>query len=80
MTYESLPSVSEARHALAEDAPLVHEEFGSNITLEAKFEAGDVEAEFAAADHRLAVHVGHGRVAAIPMETRGGIGAYDVEY
>ena len=79
VTYESLPSVSEARQALAEDAPLVHEEFGSNITLEAKFEAGDVEAEFAAADHRLAVHVGHGRVAAMPMETRGGIGAYDAE-
>jgi aerobic carbon-monoxide dehydrogenase large subunit len=79
VTYESLPSVSEARQALAEDSPLVHEEFGSNITLEAKFEAGDVEAEFAAADHRLAVHVGHGRVAAMPMETRGGIGAYDAE-
>jgi len=79
VTYESLPSVSEARQALAEDAPLVHEEFGSNITLEAKFEAGDVEAEFAAADHRLAVHVGHGRVAAMPMETRGGIGGYDAE-
>ena len=36
VTYENLPAVSEARQALAEDAPLVHEEFGSNITLEAK--------------------------------------------
>src|SRR5829696_10175122 len=79
VTYESLPAVSDARQALAEDAPLVHEEFDNNITLEAKFEAGDVESEFAAADHRLAVHVGHGRVAAMPMETRGGIGAYDAE-
>ena len=79
VTYESLPAVSDARQALAEDAPLVHEEFDNNITLEAKFEAGDADAEFAAADHRLAVHVGHGRVAAMPMETRGGIGAYDAE-
>ena len=40
---------------------------------------GDPDAEFAAADHRLAVHVGHGRVAALPIETRGGIAAYDAE-
>jgi aerobic carbon-monoxide dehydrogenase large subunit len=79
VTYENLPAVSEARQALGDDAPLVHEEFGSNITLEANHEAGDVEAEFAAADHRLAVHVGHGRVAALPMETRGGIGTYDAQ-
>jgi carbon-monoxide dehydrogenase large subunit len=79
VSYESLPAVSEARQALAEDAPLVYPEFGSNVTLEAKHEAGDVEAEFAAAAHRLAVHVGHGRVAAMPMEPRGGIGVYDAE-
>jgi carbon-monoxide dehydrogenase large subunit len=77
VTYESRPAVSEARQAMADGAPLVHEEFGSNITLEARYEAGDVEAEFAAAEHRLAVHVGHGRVAALPMEPRGGIGTYD---
>ena len=79
VSYESLPAISEARQALAEGAPLVHAEFDSNITLEAKFEAGDADAEFASAEHRLAVHVGHGRVAALPMETRGGIGAYDAE-
>jgi carbon-monoxide dehydrogenase large subunit len=77
--YESLPAVSAARQALTEGAPLVHEEFGTNITLEAKHEAGDVAAEFAAAAHRLAVHVGHGRVAAMPMEPRGGIADYDAE-
>ena len=79
MTYENLPAVSEARQALAEDAPLVHEEFEATSPCRRATRRGDVEAEFAAADHRLAVHIGHGRVAALPMETRGGIGAYDAQ-
>lgn len=77
--YDPLPAVSDARQALADDAPLVHPEFSTNVTLQAQFETGEVEAEFAAADHRLAVRVGHGRVAALPIETRGGIAAYDAE-
>jgi carbon-monoxide dehydrogenase large subunit len=79
VTYDPLPAVSEARQALVDGAPLVHEEFGTNITMEAQIETGDVDAEFVAAEHRMAVHVGHGRVAAIPIETRGGIASYDPE-
>ncbi len=75
--YEPLPAVVDPREALREDAPLVHEEFESNIAMSTAFEAGDVEAEFAAADYRMPVHVGHSRVAAIPIETRGGIAVYD---
>ncbi|HET7094735.1 MAG TPA: molybdopterin cofactor-binding domain-containing protein, partial [Thermomicrobiales bacterium] len=79
IAYEPLPAVVDARAALAPDAPLVHEEFGTNVTLTAEFTTGDVAAAFAAADHRLAVHVGHSRVAAVPLEPRGGIGRYDPE-
>lgn len=75
--YEPLPVVVSAMDAMADDAPLVHPEFGTNVTLAAELTVGDPDAEFAAADHRLTVHVGHGRVAALPIETRGGIAAYD---
>lgn len=77
--YEPMPAIVSAVAAMAEDASLVHPEFGTNITLTADLTVGDPDAEFAAADHRLAVHVGHGRVAALPIETRGGIAAYDSE-
>lgn len=75
--YEPLPAVVDPREALREDAPLVHEEFESNIAMSTALEAGDVEAEFTDADYRMPVHVGHSRVAAIPIEPRGGIAAYD---
>ncbi|HEU0113059.1 MAG TPA: xanthine dehydrogenase family protein molybdopterin-binding subunit, partial [Thermomicrobiales bacterium] len=75
--YEPLPPVVDARAAIAPGAPLVHEEFGTNVSLTSEFTTGDVDAAFAAAEHRLAVHVGHSRVAALPLEPRGGIGLYD---
>jgi carbon-monoxide dehydrogenase large subunit len=77
VAYEPLPAVVNAVAALADNAPLVHEEFGTNVTLAADRTVGDPDAEFAAADHRLAVHVGHGRVAALPIETRGCVAAFD---
>lgn len=77
--YEPLPAVVDAVAALEADAPLVHPEFGTNATLTAASTFGEPDAEFAAAECRLAVHVGHGRVAALPIETRGGIAAYDAE-
>ena len=79
MDYEPLPAVVSAVAALDADAPLVHPEFGTNATLTAASTFGEPDGEFAAAECRLAVHVGHGRVAALPIETRGGIAAYDAE-
>jgi carbon-monoxide dehydrogenase large subunit len=74
--YEPLPAVVNAADA-ANDLILVHAELGTNIALTAKIESGDVDAELAAADHRLPIHAGHGRIAALPIETRGGIASYD---
>lgn len=79
VAYEPLPAVVDAVAALAADAPLVHPEFGTNATLTAASTFGDPDGEFAVAECRLIVHVGHGRVAALPVETRGGIAAYDAE-
>ncbi|HEU5434165.1 MAG TPA: molybdopterin cofactor-binding domain-containing protein, partial [Thermomicrobiales bacterium] len=77
--YDPLPAVVDARTALAPGAPLVHDQFGTNVTLTAAFATDGVEAAFAAADHRLPVHVGHSRIAALPLEPRGGVGLYDPE-
>ncbi|HET7095586.1 MAG TPA: xanthine dehydrogenase family protein molybdopterin-binding subunit, partial [Thermomicrobiales bacterium] len=39
--YEPLPAVVDARAALEPDAPLVHDEFGTNVSLTAAFSTGD---------------------------------------
>ncbi|MFC1872709.1 xanthine dehydrogenase family protein molybdopterin-binding subunit [Chloroflexota bacterium] len=51
--YEELPGVFNIDEAMAENAPLVHEEFAGNINPDVtrKLEFGDVEQGFAEADH-----------------------------
>ncbi len=77
--YETQPAVVDAREALKESASLVHPQFGTNVVTTAEKDTGGVDEAFAAAEHRMSVRVGHGRVAAIPIENRGGIGSYDEE-
>ena len=48
--YEVLPAVRNVREAMAEDAPLVHEDLGSNVTGHTQHVLGDVEAGFREAD------------------------------
>jgi CO/xanthine dehydrogenase Mo-binding subunit len=48
--YEDLPVVTDARAALAPDAPLVHEELGSNLLLRIPIRKGDIARGFAEAD------------------------------
>ena len=48
--YEPLPAVVDAEAALADGAPLVHEEFGTNRCYTWKLEAGEVDRLFAEAD------------------------------
>ena len=49
--YEELPSVFDVDAALAENAPLLHEETKSNVSITRNIEYGDLEAGFAAADY-----------------------------
>lgn len=79
VTFEELGAVTDPLQALQDDAPRVHAEFEDNEVMRNLRETANVDAEFAAAQHRLPVHVGHARVAALPMENRGGIGLYDAE-
>ncbi|MGO9375506.1 MAG: molybdopterin cofactor-binding domain-containing protein [Syntrophobacteraceae bacterium] len=48
--YEELPAVFTIEQAMAEGAPLIHEEFPRNITAEVHQEFGDVEAAFKECD------------------------------
>ncbi len=75
--YEPLPAVVDPIAALDPDSPRVHDEFDSNVTLSAEFSTDGFDDAFDAAEHHLGVHVGHARVAAIPIENRGGIGQFD---
>jgi carbon-monoxide dehydrogenase large subunit len=69
--YEVLPPLIEIEAALAEGAPLLYEEFGTNLVHQYRQQVGDPDAAFASAyriyRERFYIH----RYTAIPMETRG---------
>src|ERR1700688_223018 len=76
--YEPLPSVCDARAALAPGAPLVHERFGSNIVFD--IERGNrekTEAALAAAAKVVELHLHNSRLAANPLEPRAYLCDYD---
>src|SRR3546814_6770785 len=76
--YDPLPAVTDAKAALAPDAPRVWDEVPGNVCVD--FELGNaeaVEAAFAKADHVTRMEVVNNRVTAVPIETRGALGVYD---
>src|SRR5262245_60666093 len=75
--YEPLPAVADPERALADGAPLVHPELGTNQAFSHPMKGGDVEAAFASADHVVTVRVEHNRIAGAPMEPRAVTARYD---
>jgi len=75
--YEPLPPVVDMEQALADDAPLVHEDIGSNISAHVVQTKGDYETAAAQADHiiKRRLHYDHGIAAA--MENRGVAAQWD---
>ncbi|WP_281689127.1 xanthine dehydrogenase family protein molybdopterin-binding subunit [Pseudonocardia thermophila] len=71
--YEELPVVSDPRAALEPDAPVLHEEHGSNLGYERTFEFGDITAALESADLVVEDELHWGRSAGMPMETTGAI-------
>ncbi|SMF58656.1 carbon-monoxide dehydrogenase large subunit [Tistlia consotensis] len=51
--FEPLGTVIDPEAAAAGDAPLLHEEIGTNVLVERRFRRGEPEAAFAAAAHRV---------------------------
>ncbi|MHB8618101.1 MAG: xanthine dehydrogenase family protein molybdopterin-binding subunit, partial [Chloroflexota bacterium] len=69
--YDALPSVATVDQALAPGAPLVHEEWDSNVCYTIKRAGGDVARAFEEADHVARLHIRSPRLAAVAMEPRG---------
>ncbi|HEV2821326.1 MAG TPA: molybdopterin cofactor-binding domain-containing protein [Solirubrobacteraceae bacterium] len=74
--YESLPAVVDPRAALADGAPLVHEDLGTNKAYEFSLGGGDVEAGLAEADIVVEREIVNHRTSGAPIEPRGVIADY----
>jgi aerobic carbon-monoxide dehydrogenase large subunit len=74
---EELPAVVDPAAALRPDSPIVHDRFQTNLIGAFSVGRGDVEAALARAPHRLRRRFYHHRYAAVPLECRGVVSAYD---
>lgn len=77
--YAPLPAVSDLEAALAPDAPLLYEEFGSNVAYSLQSTWGDVEGVFARADHITSLRLVNQRLAPSSIEPRACLFDYDEE-
>ncbi|MCS7006075.1 MAG: xanthine dehydrogenase family protein molybdopterin-binding subunit [Gaiellaceae bacterium] len=76
--YEPLPALVDARRALDDDAPVLHEECGGNLAWHGVYEWGDLEAAFAEADHVVRIPELHfHRFNSTPLEMDGALVEYD---
>ena len=71
--YEPLDAVTDIASAIAPGAPLVHETMGCNILYDKDWTFGDVEGDFAGAEHVVRDHLRWRRSSAQPIETPGAI-------
>lgn len=69
--YDHLQAISDPADALAEEAPLVHDDVPGNLALDFPFgDAAAVEVAFAAAAHVVRLDLDSARVSANPMEPK----------
>ena len=68
--YEPLPAVLDAEAALAEDAPLLYEEWGTNVILAGSVGPDDFDEVAAQANHVLGGELGIHRGTSAPIEPR----------
>jgi len=72
--YEPLPALTDARQALADDAPVLHDEAGTNLTWEGVYEWGDLDQAFAEADRVVKISELHfDRFNSTPLECNGAL-------
>lgn len=71
--YEPLPVVVDPEAALRDDAPVIHEQFGTNKVFEWSLAGGDVEGAFADADVIVERRVVNHRTAGAAIEPRGAV-------
>ncbi|WP_028936305.1 xanthine dehydrogenase family protein molybdopterin-binding subunit [Pseudonocardia spinosispora] len=66
--YDALPPVVGVRAALEPDAPLIHDDAGSNVATDRTFTFGDVDEAFRAAAHVVEGDYDFPRYSSVPME------------
>ncbi|MEW6734652.1 MAG: glyceraldehyde dehydrogenase subunit alpha [Acidobacteriota bacterium] len=74
--YDPLDTVVDAETAIADGAPIIHDEFGTNLSFNWKLEGGEIEAAFKSADRVIKQYMVNQRLAPIAMEPRGVIARY----
>lgn len=74
--YAPLKAVSRGEQAIGEDAPLLHEEAGTNVLIAREFKKGDVEADLSGAAIRVSGRFEMTRKAPLAIEPR----SYSAEY
>lgn len=75
--YELLTPVIDPDTATNENMPVIHPEFGTNVSMRSVQEGGDIEQAFAQADHVVRQKYRVPRLAPSPLETRGVVADYD---
>jgi len=75
--YEPLPAVIDLEQAVAENAPLVHNDVPGNVAAVLTQRTGDIERVFAEADHVFSERLYLERSAGQPMETRAIVAQWD---
>ncbi len=76
--YEPIAPITDARHALAADAPSIHEDAGGNLMWQGTYEWGDLDAAFAEADKIVKIDELHfHRFNSTPLETNGALVEYN---
>jgi carbon-monoxide dehydrogenase large subunit len=74
---DELPAIVDPEAALRPGAPIVHERFDTNLIGQFSVGKGDADRVLAGAPHRLKRRFSHHRYAAVPLECRGVVSAYD---
>ena len=77
VTYDVLPAVMDPEDALAPDAPVLHLGRTSNLVFTSTMTGGDPDAAFRRAAVVIEVTLEQPRLAAVPLECRGVVAAYD---
>jgi carbon-monoxide dehydrogenase large subunit len=78
--YESLPVIVDPEKALDPDAPVIHEQFGSNHSYDWSLGGGDVEAGLAEADVVVERRIVNHRTAGAAIEPRAAIAEWRAGY
>ncbi|SDT58780.1 xanthine dehydrogenase family protein molybdopterin-binding subunit [Bradyrhizobium canariense] len=77
--YEPLGAVARAERAAAKDAPLLHEEAGTNVLISREFKKGDAAADMKASTVRVSGRFEMTRKAPLAMEPRSYTAEYDAK-